>query len=223
MCIFSRSSLLFTRIHYNIIESILHTGESNKYMPKRAIVDIDNTLWHFCDVFYEQLRKINKSFPSPDKWTHWDIWQGYCSEADFYRAVNVIHANQHSDSYVPYPEAKDFLITLKENDYHITIASHRSPDHRKQTEKWLKTHGLVYDELHLSFHKTQLLDESPDVVVDDSPQVLEKAVEQGVMATGLLFPWNREYADNGFKLFINLHEILCYVLKQSLQRTNNGK
>jgi hypothetical protein len=28
-------------------------------MRKKAIVDIDNTLWHFCDALYEELRKIN--------------------------------------------------------------------------------------------------------------------------------------------------------------------
>jgi hypothetical protein len=191
-------------------------------VPKRAIVDIDNTLWHFCDAFYEELKKINRNFPTPDSWTHWDLWEGYCSEYDFYEAVNAIHSNQHSDSYLPYPEAKDFLIALKERDYHITIASHRSPDYRKQTIKWLETHGLVYDELHLSFQKTQLFTESTDVVVDDSPHVLEKALEKGVMATGLLFPWNQECADNGFKLFNNLNEILRYILNRDLRTENNG-
>lgn len=192
-------------------------------MTKRAIVDIDNTLWHFCDAFYKELRKINRNFPAPDSWTNWDLWEGYCSEAAFYEAVNVIHSNQHSDKYLPYPEAKDFLIALRENDYHVTIASHRSPDYRKQTIKWLETHGLVYDELHLSFQKTQLFTESTDVVVDDSPEVLKKAVEKGVLATGLLFPWNSECADNGFKLFGNLNEVLVYVLKGSLKTTINGK
>ncbi|MDP2752924.1 MAG: hypothetical protein Q8P40_00805 [Nitrospirota bacterium] len=118
-------------------------------MRKKAIIDIDNTLWHFCDALYEELRKINKNFPTPDSWTHWDLWEGYCTEDDFYNAVNAIHLNQHSDNHLTYPEAKDFLINLKENGYHITIASHRSPDYRKQTEKWLEKHGLVYDELHL--------------------------------------------------------------------------
>lgn len=192
-------------------------------MTKRAIVDIDNTLWHFCDAFYEELRKINRNFPAPDSWTHWDLWEGYCSEADFYGAVNAVHLKQHSENYLPYPEAKDFLLTLKENDYHITIASHRSPDYRKQTIEWLKTHGLVYDELHLSFQKTQLFTEFTDVVVDDSPEVLKRAVEKGVMATGLLFPWNSEYADDGFELFKNLNEILRYVLRKNFKTANNGK
>jgi beta-phosphoglucomutase-like phosphatase (HAD superfamily) len=182
-------------------------------MVKRAIIDIDNTLWHFCDALHEQLQKINENFPSPDNWVHWDMWETYCSLDEFLGAVNAVHLNQHSDKYLPYPEAKEFLSTLKEHGYHITIASHRSPDYRKQTERWLEKHDLVHDELHLSFHKARLFDRFTDVVVDDAPQVLEKAVDKGVMATGLLFPWNKEYADNGFRLFSNLNEILEYILK----------
>ncbi|MFZ5907157.1 MAG: hypothetical protein ACOYVJ_07065 [Nitrospirota bacterium] len=179
---------------------------------KKAIVDIDNTLWHFCDAFYAELRKINRNFPAPDHWTHWDIWEGYCSEEEFYTAVNAVHLNQHNDAYLPYPEAKGFLSSLKENGYHITIASHRSPDYRRQTEIWLEKHGLVHDALHLSYEKTQLFTEFTTVVVDDSPHVLEKAVEKGVMAAGLVFPWNREYAENGYMLFQSLNDIMEYIL-----------
>ena len=181
-------------------------------MPKKAIIDIDNTLWQFCDAFYVELAKLNSKFPSPDRWIDWDIWEGYCSKQDFYRAVNSVHANQDSNKYLPYPEAKDFLASLKQNDYHITIASHRSPDHREPTERWLKKHGLQYDELHLSFQKTNLFNIFTDVVVDDAPQVLEKAVESGAKATGLLFPWNMEYTDSGFRLYSSLNEILSDIL-----------
>jgi hypothetical protein len=182
-------------------------------VTKTVIVDIDNTLWQFCDAFYVELAKLNKDFPTPDFWTNWDIWQGYCSKDDFYRAVNIVHSNQDSDQYVPYPEAKSFLASLKANDYHITIASHRSPDHIEPTERWLDKHGLVYDELHLSFHKTSLFNMFTNVVVDDAPQVLEKAVESGARATGLLFPWNRACTDNGFRLYSSLNEILRNILK----------
>ena len=77
---------------------------------------------------------------------------------------------------------------------------------------WLRKHDLVYDDLHLSFHKTQLFDTSTDAVVDDSPKVQEKAVNRGVMATGLLLPWNRDYANNGIMLFDNLNDILSHIL-----------
>ncbi|MBF0559653.1 MAG: hypothetical protein HQL08_12835 [Nitrospirae bacterium] len=181
-------------------------------MPKTAIVDIDNTLWQFCDAFYEELAKINRSFPTPDNWTNWDIWEGYCSKEDFYGAVNAVHSRQDSDNYLPYSESKDFLLSLKEQGYHIIIASHRSPDYRVQTENWLNRHGLVFNELHLSFNKTRIINLSTDVVVDDAPEVLEKAVEYGAKATGLLFPWNREYLNNGFKLYDSLKEILNHIL-----------
>lgn len=181
-------------------------------MPKTAIIDIDNTLWHFCDALYEQLRKISKNFPTPDNWTHWDFWEEHCSKDDFFRAINAIHFNQDGDRYLPYPEARDFLSTLKENNYHITIASHRSPDYRRQTEKWIDMHGLIYDELHLSFNKTALFNLFTDVVVDDAPKVLEKAVESGAIGVGLLFPWNKDYVNNGFRLFNNLNEVLSHIL-----------
>jgi hypothetical protein len=119
---------------------------------------------------------------------------------------------QDSDKFQPYPEANGFLSALKQNGYHITIASHRSPEFMPQTEKWLKKHGLVYDHIHLSDHKTTLFNNDTDVVVDDAPQVLEKAVESGALATGLLFPWNRAYRDNGFRLCNNLNEILEGIL-----------
>jgi len=101
---------------------------------------------------------------------------------------------------------------LKQHGYHITIASHRSPDYMSQTKRWLRNHGLVYDELHLSYHKTQLINRETTVVVDDSPTVLETAVKHGAIATGLLFPWNKAYRNNGFRLCHNLNEILEGIL-----------
>lgn len=181
-------------------------------MNKTAFIDIDNTLWQFCDVFFQELRKINKDFPTIENWTHWDIWEGYCSQSEFYGAVNAIHDRQDSDDFQPYPEAKGFLSTLKQNGYHITIASHRSPEFMTQTERWLKKHGLAYDDIHLSFNKTDLITSKTTVVVDDAPQVLEKAVEHGAVATGLLFPWNKAYSNNGFRLCSNLTEILEGIL-----------
>lgn len=189
-------------------------GYNIETMNKIAIIDIDNTLWQFCDVFFQELRKINRDFPTVEQWTHWDVWEGYCSKQEFYGAVNAIHLKQDNDEFRPYPESRGFLQALKNNGYHITIASHRSPEFFDQTKRWLLKHGLAYDDIHLSYHKTDLINANTDVVVDDAPQVLEKAVEQGALATGLLFPWNREYQHNGFRLYGNLNDILKGILRQ---------
>jgi hypothetical protein len=183
-------------------------------VSKTAIIDIDNTLWQFSDAFYLELKKINGNFPKPDRWCTYDIWEGYCSVEDFIAAINTIHNNQDSNQYQPYPQSRDFLSSLKENDFHIIIASHRTPKTSQPTERWLARHGLLYDELHLSLDKTVLFPKA-DIVVDDSPLTLEKAIECGALGAGLLFPWNRTYASNGFRLFQNLNEVLDYTLKSS--------
>jgi hypothetical protein len=179
-------------------------------MKNVAVIDIDNTLWQFCAAFYEELKKINPAFPRVEQWTTWDFFRPYCTEEQFMAAVDAIHFRQDSEEYRPYPEAKGFLRTLREQDYRIVIASHRREETRKPTEQWLWKHELVHDELHLSFDKTVLF-KSAALVVDDSPQALEKAVASNAITAGLLFPWNREYAGNGFGLFGNLEEVLEYI------------
>ncbi len=179
---------------------------------KKAVIDIDNTLWHFCDALYVKLKDINRQMPAPDYWVEWDFWENYCSKENFLGAIEEIHLNQDDDMHLPYPEARDFLAALKEHNFHIIIASHRITESEKQTKRWLVKHGLIYDELHLSFDKTVLFDEICHVVVDDSPDVLQKASEKGVISTGLLFPWNLNCANNGHKLFKNLVEVLRYIL-----------
>ena len=193
---------------------ILNNSENITTLSKTAIIDIDNTLWQFSDAFYLELKKINKDFPTPDQWCTYDLWEGYCSVEDFITAINTIHHNQDSDQYQPYPESRDFLSSLREHGFHIIIASHRMPETRQPTERWLARHGLLYDELHLSFDKTVLFP-TADVVVDDSPLTLVKAIESGALGAGLLFPWNRNYASNGFRLFQNLNEVLDYILGAS--------
>ena len=178
-----------------------------------AIVDIDNTLWQFCDAFSEELQKINPAFPPLEQWTTWNFFVGYCTEEQFLAAVDAVHARQDSEAYKPYPEANGFLQSLKDLGYHIVIASHRRVEMQGPTERWLRKHGLQYDELHLSFDKTVLFDKA-SVVVDDAPHTLEKAVAHKAISAGLLFPWNREYAGNGFGLFNNLNEVMSYIKMQ---------
>ncbi len=181
-------------------------------VSKTAIIDIDNTLWQFSDAFYLELKKINKDFPTPDQWCTYNIWEGYCSVEDFIGAINTIHHHQDDDQYQPYPESRGFLSSLREYGFRIILASHRIPATKEPTEQWLNRHRLFYDELHLSLNKTVLFSKA-DVVVDDSPLTLEKAIESGALGAGLSFPWNRAYVSNGFELFQNLNEVLDYILK----------
>ncbi len=185
---------------------------------EKAIIDIDNTLWQFCDAFAAELAKINPAFPPVGQWTTWNFFEGYCTEEEFLGAVDAVHLRQDSDEYRPYPEAKGFLQSLRDEGYRIIIASHRRPEMKGPTERWLTKHALAYDDLHLSFDKSVLFNDAA-VVVDDAPHTLEKAVAHKAIGAGLLFPWNRNYAGNGFGLFNNLNEVLRYIGKMSKSKT----
>jgi len=89
-----------------------------------AIVDIDNTLWQFCDAFYAELKKVNSAFPTVERWDTWDFFVGYCTEEQFLAAVDAVHRRQDRDGHRPCPEAKGFLRSLREQGYRIVIASH---------------------------------------------------------------------------------------------------
>lgn len=171
-------------------------------MRKVALVDIDNTLWDFALVLYENIAKVNSAIPQPDKWHCWDFWKNYIDAKSFYAIIDKIHLRQ--DKFGTYPDAKNFLHELKASGYTIIIASHREEQSRIPTLKWLTKHGLVFDDLHLSYDKTVLFP-CCSLVIDDSPHVLESAIKNNLFATGLEFPWNK---GNGFRLFRNLSEVL---------------
>jgi hypothetical protein len=171
----------------------------------RIIVDIDNTLWSFAPVLYESLTEVNSSIPPIEKWGEWQFWNGDVDRETFYGILKKIHMRQ--EEFVPYSDAKPFLLSLKERGFTVVIASHREKEAYGPTVQWLRKYGLPFDEIHILDDKSVLFD-GIFGIVDDSPITLEKARKAGIVRTGLLFPWNRAL---GHPLFDSLPEVLRYI------------
>ncbi len=182
---------------------------------KKAVVDIDNTLWAFSEALYPRLRDLNPRIPPPHEWTDWDFWERHVSLDEFRAVIMDIHVAQDSEAHVPYAEAAHFLASMREAGHYVVIASHRDRTTMVQTERWLIKHGLTFDELHLSFDKTVLFNSDCLVVVDDAPDILAKAAERGVLATGILCPWNSLSGNGTYRLFPTLGEVLSYILMET--------
>jgi len=172
---------------------------------KKIIVDIDNTLWDLAPIFFEYLKRYNPEIPVDELKRGDTRLKGYIPREDLYGVLKQIHLRQYD--FQPYPEARDFLAGLKEMGLYIIIASIRHEETREATEQWLEKHGLVYDELHLSSDKTVLFDDAW-AVVDDSIWTLDRAVQAGIIRTGLANVWN---ANRGHELFSSLPEVLAYL------------
>jgi hypothetical protein len=174
------------------------------YVSMRKIaVDIDNILWDFSPIFWERLKKINPEIVPPLIWDKWDFWHQYVTTKQLYGAIKEIHMEQ--EKFLPFEDARPFLSSLRNKGFYIIIASHREQGTFKPTERWLRMHHLIYDEIHLSNDKSVLFHDL-FAVVDDSPSVLDKAKTAGIVRVGLRCPWNK---NTDHPLFDNLPEILA--------------
>ena len=182
-------------------------------MRKRVIVDIDNTLWDFGSILWEYLKAINAHTPEPSAWHEWDFWEDYITEKEFYISIHSIHLNQNHHKFKPYPEAKSFLDSLMKDGYYVLIASQRDEDTRDSTIKWLNTHELVFDEVHLGHDKSVLFNDCY-AIIDDSPILLDKAKHLGIVRTGLMHPWNKE---SGHPLFDNLNKVYEHLKNRGVE------
>ncbi|MEN6616123.1 MAG: HAD family hydrolase [Syntrophorhabdus sp.] len=172
---------------------------------RKIIIDIDNTLWDLAPILYERLSKTSPGFPHHSQWHSWTFWKGLISAERLYHIIRDVHLEQ--DRYEPYSEARLFLERLKRNGFYIVIASHREKETLASTRRWLEKNNLSYDEIHLSYDKSVLFDESW-AIVDDSPVTLEKAKHAGIVRSGLKNPWN---AHEDHPLFGTLTEIYDYL------------
>lgn len=189
--------------------------ERKDHVRHQIIIDIDNTLWNLAPELWEQLKKVNPQMPPPGQWGTRESLERYMPLQEFFRVLKKIHMDQ--EKYAPFPESRHFLGALKQRGFYLVIASHRSKDTFGPTVHWLKKYHLSFDEIHLSYDKSSLFAGSL-ALVDDSPVNLDRAVEAGILGTGLRYPWNER---SGHPLFGNLMEVLGY-LDSKLPRPEEG-
>jgi uncharacterized protein len=81
----------------------------------------------------------------------------------------------------------------REQGHWIHITSHRATDAHDATARWLDRIGLPYDDLYCSYDKVSRAREiGIDLLVDDSPVNLQRAIDHGIAGATIVHPWNRE-------------------------------
>ena len=181
-------------------------------MEKRAILDVDSTLWGFDEILYKELYSLFPKIETPDKWNEWEFYQKYgISKNNFYKVVDKIHKQQ--EYYKPFKDASLFSYILRK-DYHVTIASHRKPKYKEILKKWLDSNEITYDDIFVDNCKFHLFD-NVDLVVDDSPIFLIEARKRNAkMTCGLVYPWNKKL-EKEFLLCEDLKELIIEIDKVS--------
>jgi uncharacterized protein len=160
----------------------------------RIAIDIDSTLHHYWDELARAAkRRFGVELPYDEQRT-WAISR--LRDEQF----SVVVADTHSDAAIaraqPYPHAVETVNAWHETGHAIHVASHRAARCQTATERWLTDIGLRYDELYCSRDKVSYCVElGVDVLIDDSPVNLLRALDAGMVAATLSHPWNEDLCE----------------------------
>jgi len=160
----------------------------------RIAIDIDSTLHHHWDQLSAAAkRRFGVELPYETQVT-WGI--ALLRPGQLEACVAETHCEAAIGRARPYPGAVEAVRAWHEAGHFIHVTSHRAGNAHDATVRWLDAIGLPYDELYCSFDKVARCREiAIDVLVDDSPVNLERALEAGIAAATLLHPWNRELCE----------------------------
>jgi hypothetical protein len=96
----------------------------------------------------------------------------------------------------PYPDAVETIRRWSAAGHFIHITSHRDIGAQDATARWLDKIGVPYDDLHCSFDKVgRCVELGIDVLIDDSPINISRAIEHGIIAATIAHPWNSDVCD----------------------------
>lgn len=159
-------------------------------MPtKRAILDVDNTLWDLMAPVHELLDMLH----GPFKWGVVDQWnhhRDFVTDEQFYSAVASCHASQIT--YSAFRGAALLFDSLDKTGWEVVVASVRAPQRAASLIEWLDHCGLgPYTGVYSGADKHFLI-RTGDLVIDDNPETIIYAGRAGAQAISLIYPYNRE-------------------------------
>ena len=160
----------------------------------RIAIDIDSTLHHYWDVLSEvSRRRFGIELPYEEQLT-WGITRLKPGQLEL--AIAETHSDERILAGTPYPGAVEAAARWHAAGHFIQVASHRSSQCHPATERWLRDLGLPFDELHCSDDKVSRCREiGIDVLIDDAPHDLLRALDCGIVAATLRHPWNRDVCE----------------------------
>ena len=157
-------------------------------------IDIDSTLHHYWDQLSDAAqRRFGIPLPYEEQLT-WTITRLRPEQ------VKACVRETHSEACVlasePYPGAVETVSGWHAAGHFIHVTSHRDAAAHGATERWLRRIALPYDELYCSYDKLARCREiGIDLLIDDSPTTLLRALDAGILAATLRHPWNEHMCD----------------------------
>ena len=157
--------------------------------PLRIAIDIDSTLHDYWPIFARVAKRRFGVELAYDCQRDWHV--GVLRPEQSAAVVEETHSDENVLGAVPYENAVETVNAWAAAGHWIHITSHRAEAARDATATWLEQCGFVHHDLHCSYDKiTRCVELEIDVLVDDSPVNIARAIEVGITPVTLLHPWN---------------------------------
>lgn len=162
----------------------------------RIAIDIDSTLHHHWPLVAAAARRrfgvelpYEQQFPTTARRLT-DAQLGLCI------------ADTHTDAAIaaarPYPHAVETVNAWRDAKHRIHVTSHRAERSVAATRRWLRAIGLRHDALFCGRDKIAYCRRAGiELLIDDTPDTLLRALDAGMLAAALRHPWNEDVCDAG--------------------------
>jgi uncharacterized HAD superfamily protein len=160
----------------------------------RIAIDIDSTLHHYWDRLSDAaLRRFGIDLPYEEQ-LDWGITRLRPDQLAL--CIEETHCAEAILAGQPYPDAVETVRRWRADGHFIHITSHRDPLAHGVTANWLKQIGVPYDDLHCSDDKVgRCVELGIELLIDDSPVNLFRALEHNIIVATIAHPWNRDLCE----------------------------
>lgn len=160
----------------------------------RIAIDIDSTLHQYWDRLSDAaLRRFGIALPYEEQLD----WGSTRLRPDQLKlCIEETHGHEAILAGEPYPDAAATIARWRDEGHYIHITSHRDSGARNATVQWLEQIGVPYDDLHCSDDKVaRCVALGIELLIDDSPLNLARAIEHGMVVATIAHPWNRDLCE----------------------------
>jgi uncharacterized protein len=160
----------------------------------RIAIDIDSTLHHYWDrLSAAALRRFGVDLPYEEQ-LDWGITR--LRPDQLHLCIQETHSEAAILAGEPYPDAVQTVRRWHDDGHFIHVTSHRDPHTRDATARWLEQIGLPYDDLQCAHDKVgRCVELGIELLIDDSPENLLRAIDHGLLVATIAHPWNRELCE----------------------------
>ncbi len=160
----------------------------------RIAIDIDSTLHHYWDrLSAAALRRFGIDLPYEEQ-VDWGITRLRPDQLEL--CIAETHGPEAILAGEPYPDAVQTVRRWRDDGHFIHVTSHRELAAREATAQWLERIGLPFHDLHCSDDKVgRCVELGIELLIDDSPLNLARAIDHGILVATIAHPWNRDLCE----------------------------